>query len=472
MSFFALAAANPLLGQLSGHDLRSLLAHSAVVTLIDEERLIRQGEASDAAYLLIEGEVDVLVETAYGSVHLAKLSAGSLVGEIGVFTDVARTATILARGSVRAVRFDRDELIRAGTNSPAFLRSIMAKLGQYVKTFNKALGFYTNALNALEQEAFDLRLLDDLMQPMPELVNFSETFRRMAKQVVFRQEHRKEMANAAAIQHAFLPELPLLIPSAANVDLHAEMASAKEVGGDLYDLFLIDGQNLAITVGDVSGKGIPAALFMAVTQSVLRLVLRHADDVAHQMRAANELLISFNKESLFATLFCGVLHLPTGVLAYCNCGHNPPIISRKGEESVQRLGRTGPPLALVAGAAFSARTVQLTSDDCLVLFTDGITEALDERNQSYGDSRLESAIKKEQGATARDLIGRVLDSVRRFAGRAPQSDDMTCVALRWGATGGHRIEHARDGLLLQTSDGRPKIEIRNSDKDGTSSPRK
>jgi phosphoserine phosphatase RsbU/P len=312
LTYRGIASASPLLGQLSDEALQSLLSCSTVVTLAPGYHLVRQGEPSDSAYLLVEGEVDVLVETAYGPVHLAKLGRGDVVGEIGVFTDVSRTASILAGGPVRAIRIKRDELIRAAAHSPTFLRSIMVKLGQYVTTFNNALGFYTHALNAIEQETFDIRLLDDLMQPIPELANFAETFRRMAKQVILRQEHRKEMANAAAIQHAFLPELPLVIPSAPNLDLHAEMVSAKEVGGDLYDLFLIDGQNLAITIGDVSGKGIPAALFMAVTQSVLRLALRQVGDLARHIGVANELLMSFNKESLFTTLFCGVLHLPLG----------------------------------------------------------------------------------------------------------------------------------------------------------------
>src|SRR5262245_13419770 len=181
------------------------------------------------------------------------------------------------------------------------------------------------------------------MQPMPELVNFAQTLRRMAKQVILRQEHRKEMANAAAIQQAFLPELPLVTDSAESVDLHAEMVSAKEVGGDLYDFLLLDGQSLAITIGDVSGKGIPAALFMAVVQSVLRLVLRQGGELADRVGAANDLLISFNKETLFATLFCGLLDIPTRTLTYCNCGHNAPLIFRQRDETLEKLGRTGPP---------------------------------------------------------------------------------------------------------------------------------
>jgi phosphoserine phosphatase RsbU/P len=426
------AKASPLLGQLSEQDLQSLLSCSTLVTLAAGEPLVRQGAPSDSAYLLVEGEVDVLVETAYGSVHLAKVPSGAIVGEIGVFTDVSRTATVVASGPVRAVKLERGDLLRAGAHSPAFLRSIMVKLGQYIMTFNNAIGFYTHALNAIEQETFDLRLLDDLMQPVPELVNFAETFRRMARQVVLRQEHRKEMANAAAIQRAFLPELPLLADSAGSVDLHAEMVSAKEVGGDLYDFLLLDEQSLAITIGDVSGKGIPAALFMAVVQSVLRLVLRQGGELADRVRAANDLLISFNKESLFATLFCGLLDIPTGTLIYCNCGHNAPLISRNGDGSLEKLGRTGPPLGLLAGSEYSTQRVQLMQGDTVILFTDGITEALNEANELYGDGRLENTIKDRLDKSARDLIARIFDSVRRFTGNAPQSDDMTCLTLRCG----------------------------------------
>jgi sigma-B regulation protein RsbU (phosphoserine phosphatase) len=323
----------------------------------------------------------------------------------------------------------------------------MSRLGQYVATFNNALGFYTNALTAIAQDTFDLRLLDDLMQPVAELVNFAETFRRMAKQVLLRQEHRKETANAAAIQRAFLPEYPHL---PGHLDLHAEMVSAKEIGGDLYDFFLIDEQSLVIIIGDVSGKGTPAALFMAAAQSVLRLVLRQAEELERdpekwipvfgkgsrstneierdddskkshlalggRIRAANEFLMSINRESLFATMFCGVLHLATGRLTYCNCGHNPPLLLRKGVESLQCLTRTGRPLGLLAGSKYSSQTVTLTEDDCLVLFTDGITEALNDRDETYGDARLANVIRGNRDLASRDLIGSIFDSVRQFTG--------------------------------------------------------
>jgi serine phosphatase RsbU (regulator of sigma subunit) len=422
---------NSLLSQLSEADLKALVCNCTLTTLAAGDRLVSQGAASDSVYLLLEGDVDVLVETAYGAVHLARLGAGSIVGEVGVFTDVPRTASVLACGPVRALRFERDQIVSVGESSPRFMRAMMFKLGRHVATFNSAIGFYTNALSAIERDTFDLRLLDDLMQPTAELVNFAETFRRMARQVTMRQEARKEMASAAAIQRAFLPDISELSDVRSSIDIDARMLPAKEVGGDFYDFFMIDRQTLAVTIGDVCGKGVPAALFMAVTQSVLRLVLRQPGELDEKMRAANDLIVSLNKESLFATTFCGVICLPAGTITCCNCGHNAPLLLRKDQAMLERIGRTGPPLGMLPGARYTTHKVDLSPGDALTLFTDGITEAMDGAEQLYGDARLASAVATWRESPARELVGRIFDSVREFAADAPQSDDMTCLALRY-----------------------------------------
>jgi len=174
LKFFELAATNSLLGQMSAHALKSLMTCSVLVEIGADEHLVRQGASSDAAYLLVDGDVDVLIENSYGSVHLNRLSAGAVVGEIGVFADLPRNASVVARGPIRALRFTREDLLMAGTESPRFFCSIMSKLGQHISTYNHALGFFTNALTAIEQRDFNLRLLDDLMCPMPELINCSQ----------------------------------------------------------------------------------------------------------------------------------------------------------------------------------------------------------------------------------------------------------------------------------------------------------
>jgi phosphoserine phosphatase RsbU/P len=190
---------------------------------------------------------------------------------------------------------------------------------------------------------------------------------------------------------------------------------------------------LAITIGDVCGKGVPASLFMAVTQSVIRLALRQGGVLAEKIKAANDLLSSDNKETMFVTLFCAVLDLTTGALTYCNCGHNPPLVLRKNQDVVEHLQLTGVPLGIDSGINYSTHEVSLAPDDCLVLFTDGITEAMNIRGEQYGDERLEQAVGVWRDLHPREFVNRIIDAASAFAGDAPQSDDMTCLSLVYRA---------------------------------------
>jgi len=429
LKFFELAAANPLLGQMSEPVLKSLMACSVVVEIAADQHLVRQGAQSDAAYLLVDGEVDVFIENSYGSVHLTRLSTGAVIGEIGVFTGLPRNASVRARGPIRALRFARDDILMAGYDSPRFLRSIMSALGNSIYNYNNALCFFTNALTALEERNFDLRLLNDLMYPIPELINFSQAFRRIAEQIILRRAHNREMDSAAAIQRAFLPDPILTGAHISNFEIYAEMQPAKEVGGDLYDFFFVDKDKLVITIGDVVDKGVPAALFMAVTQSVVRLALRHGGELSQQINVANDLLVSYNRETMFVTLFCAVIDLAKGVMTYCNCGHNAPLLMRKGGDVFERLKSTGIPMGLDSGVNYFTREILLAPDDCLVLFTDGITEAMNSRNEQYGEIRLEQTIMKWRDLPPCELVNVIIDAAREFAGDAPQSDDMTCLSL-------------------------------------------
>ena len=166
----------------------------------EEQFVIKQGQPSDFAIVLVEGTVDVLAESRYGSVPLASVEAPAIIGEIGVFTNVPRTASIQAKTRVRAVWIGSDELRRFGQANPAFLSAIMLQVGRRLRTFNNAIGFYSHALEAIERDDFDLTLLDNLKHPLPELVDFSRSFVRLAEEIMLRRAHRREMANARAIQ--------------------------------------------------------------------------------------------------------------------------------------------------------------------------------------------------------------------------------------------------------------------------------
>ncbi|HXP31982.1 MAG TPA: SpoIIE family protein phosphatase [Stellaceae bacterium] len=435
LSFVPLIREHPIFAGLPEAALRDLVGAGSLVTVEADQALVRQGEESDAVFLLLTGEAQIFVETSYGPVDLAPLASGGLFGEIGAFAGLPRTATVRAKSPVRALRIERDYVLGLGRQYPDLLLSVIGQLGQRTGTINRAIGFYTQALAALERHDFDPSILDALLRPVPELLNFAQTFRRMAEQIILRRAQHEEMANAAAIQRAMLPSALPPESCGGRVAIHAEMRPAREVGGDLYDYFLIDPDRLAVVIGDVSGKGVPAALFMAITRTVMRVVLREGGDLATAVGRANEILSAENSESMFATLFCGVLDLAGGAFTYCNCGHNPPYLLR-ADGAREPLLLTGLPLAAMPGVTYKTRALALRPGERIVLFTDGITEAANAAGEQYDEPRLEAAIEALRQASAGEMVRDIIGRVDEFVAGAPQFDDMTCLVLDYRPAAG------------------------------------
>ena len=205
------------------------------------------------------------------------------------------------------------------------------------------------------------------------------------------------------------------------------MHPAREIGGDFYDYFLIDDDHLAITVADVSGKGIPAALFMAVSRTVLRSGDR-GDDMVADMESANRLLATENAAAMFVTAFHGVLDLTSGALRYCNAGHNPPYVLRAGGGR-ETLKATGIPFGVSEDMPYRVAETRLLAGDALFLFSDGITEAFNPADEEFGTKRLEAALDAARGKDAAILVADVLAATTQFAAGAEQSDDITALAL-------------------------------------------
>lgn len=389
--------------------------------------LLRQGDDSRFAYYLTEGEVAVFAESAYGRVQLASIAAPRLIGELAVLADFSRTATIEAITPVTVCRLSGEQLIDVGQKAPEFLLSVIGQLGRQLDGTNRALSLYGNALTALERLEFDPKILDELANPSPQLVTFADTFRRFAEQITAKRRQAEDLASAALIQRSFLPRANLLQPLAGVVDLSARMRPAKDVGGDFYDYFMLDEHRLAFAIGDVCGKGMPASLFMAVAITALRSAAQSERGVAATLARLNAILCRDNDASMFATLFYGVLDLRTGVLEYGNCGHNAPyLLSADGR---QCLAATGIPVGLMEDRPAVTAHAVLKPGDRLVLFTDGVTEAMNGRQEAFGDQRLETLLDAD-GSPSEALLARIFDAVDTFADGAEQADDITCLALR------------------------------------------
>ena len=413
----------------SSEALAKVLASLHPIDLQSGDVLIHQGDASDAAYFLNGGSLLVYVETSYGPVSLATLQGPSLVGEIGALTGLARTTSVKALTPAQVFRIARAQLFELSQKSPELLMSVVRQLGQQIDSVNRAVALYTNALAALGTREFNSKILDELANPSPQLAEFSTAFRRFADEILSKRRQEAEMASAALIQQSFLPKQSAMNVADRDVEIEAKIRPTREVGGDFYDFYMLDADRLAIMIGDVCGKGIPASLFMAVVVTVLRTAAREEPDAASTIARANTVLCRDNAASLFATAFYAVLDLRSGGLQYCNCGHNAPVLIPASGEP-RRLLSTGLPLALFADRPATASSIQLNPGDNLVLFTDGVTEAINPLKEEFGDSLLLETLLRDQNLTTTALVSQLFTAVDDFALGEEQADDIACVVVR------------------------------------------
>jgi sigma-B regulation protein RsbU (phosphoserine phosphatase) len=238
-----------------------------------------------------------------------------------------------------------------------------------------------------------------------------------------------ELDIARALQIAILPAS---FPVRAACDGAARMIPATTMGGDFYDFIELPDGRIGIVMADVSGKGVPAAFFMAVARTNLRERAAHHAEPGICLAQTNEVLCTQNPMDLFVTVFYCVLDPVTGVLTYANGGHNPPYV-RRTDGSIEALdGRVGLVLGVMPAIVYPQHRVQLRPGDRLVLYTDGVTEAFNPAEQAYGVERLLAEVRSHGDGAAEALVERICRSVTAFAGAAPQSDDITLTVLTWG----------------------------------------
>lgn len=241
-----------------------------------------------------------------------------------------------------------------------------------------------------------------------------------------------ELKIAHDIQMSFLPKALPGFPLRARVDLYASLEPAREVGGDLYDFSLIDEEHLFLYIGDVSGKGVPAALFMAMTMSLMKRSAQPPGITPDQiLERVNRDLVAENESFQFVTLFCAILDLRSGEIGYSNAGHNPPLLIRADGRADWLPLPEGMALALEPENQYETMRLTLRKGDALLLYTDGITEAMNPTFQLYSDERLLATSGAFRAAGAASLVKAVIQSVQEHAAGAPQSDDITALALRY-----------------------------------------
>jgi sigma-B regulation protein RsbU (phosphoserine phosphatase) len=266
------------------------------------------------------------------------------------------------------------------------------------------------------------------------MANIAATRIEQARLVAVEQAEKlleKELEHAALIQRSILPSVFPPFPDRQDFQIHAEMICAKEVGGDLFDFFLLDPDHLAFLIGDVSGKGVPAALFMAVARTLLKATAEHRASPGECLTYMNATLAAENRSGMFVTLFYGVLHTPSGELQYANAGHNPPYLLSKGSAPQALRQISGPMLGLIEGSEYRTLSRRIEPGQSLLLYTDGVTEAIDRNSKFFEEEGLERYLSEHGGEPVEPLASGLRRAVEEFSKGKPQADDITILALRY-----------------------------------------
>jgi phosphoserine phosphatase RsbU/P len=286
-----------------------------------------------------------------------------------------------------------------------------------------------------EEQGFELGAADYMTKPVNPPILKARVATHLALKSSMDQirKHKDRMQQelnvGRDIQMSMLPVDFPPYPDRKEFSIHALLKPAREVGGDFYDFFFVSDDEICLVLGDVSGKGVPAALFMAVTKTMIKT--QAADDLspASIVTRVNEELSADNPACMFVTLFVAIVNVRSGELRFTNAGHNPPYILRHDGKLDCLDQRHGPIIGAVEGVAYREDQIEIGEKDTLLLFTDGVTEAMDTSNQLYSEARLEEFLKKSDN-TPEQLTVAVLDAVEQFATGAEQADDITILAFR------------------------------------------
>ncbi|KAB2904835.1 MAG: SpoIIE family protein phosphatase [Anaerolineae bacterium] len=250
---------------------------------------------------------------------------------------------------------------------------------------------------------------------------------RLYAQEFEQQLLNRELEMAHNIQASFLPET---VPQIEGWDIAYHWKPVREVAGDFYDFFQMDDGRLAILIADVSGKGIPAALFMALTVTVLRFGMSLGLHPAEMIHRANDLILHSQRSRMFATVFVGYIDMTSGKMEFASAGHNPPLLFRAETQTTEEITASGVAVGVFKSARYDAATVTLGQDDILVLFTDGITEIINADEEEYGEGRLSEVINENVALSAQELAVKIVEEAGAFAAQEGAFDDETLIVIK------------------------------------------
>lgn len=375
--------------------IEAVLAHATIRQLGPNDILIQPGVPNDTLYLIVEGTFNIVVENE-GKEVAFPIGPGECIGEISLVLNQPTSALAISQGASAVVCIPDHLFWEKVALNKQGIRNLIATMAGRLRRANYAL------IEEIEEQ--------------------------------LKYKHlEKELETAGKIQSGIVPNGRNLLHQCHEIDAFAFIKQAREVGGDFYDAILLDEEHIYFAIGDVSGKGMPAALFMMRIFTSLRMLINNTPQVDRVITHVNDLLARNNNDMMFVTLFAGILNTRTGKLEYVNAGHNAPfIIKQDTEEKVQTLNkRNGPLLGVIEKAKFSLGELILQQGDALLLYTDGVSEAMNIEGDMFGMERMEKVLTNTTDDSMLKTSKNLEQALDQFVGEADQYDDFTVLALRY-----------------------------------------
>jgi sigma-B regulation protein RsbU (phosphoserine phosphatase) len=399
----------PLFAVLPRAELEHLAATLSLCKLAPGTLLMREGQCDDHFFILLDGEVEVIkaLDT-IDERSLAIKQGTALFGEMSLFNPQGQhTASVRARTEAWALQMTHQDFDSLLQRFPALVYEMMRQVSRRL------------------EESENATILD-LREKNRQLTLAYQELQAAQEQIIIKEKLEKELAIAHQIQQGILPQE---LPQRAGYDIAALTIPARAVGGDYYDFIPLDGDRLGFVVGDACDKGIPAALLISLTNSLVHVEAPRSPSPEAALRLVNRHLVQMNGSGMFVTLLYGVLD-PSGMFDYCRAGHPYPLILDENHLPIETGSGSGMPLGIMEEIQLDARWVSIPPGGMAVMFSDGLNEAADPDGNEFGVQGLVAALPEISHLPAQDVCDGLWERVHRFCGDQPQPDDFTVVVIK------------------------------------------
>jgi serine phosphatase RsbU (regulator of sigma subunit) len=400
----------PLLAGLPPEELDTLAANLHSFEVPAGTLLLQEGALGDRLYIVLDGQVEIIKALGTDAERsLGLRGPGTFLGEMSLLSDTHQsTASVRAQTALQLLEMTRSDFEALLQRRPELTRSLLQMLSARLN----------------ESENVTVR---DLQEKNRQLAQAYEELKAAQTQLIEKEKLEAEMKIAREIQRSILPKSK---PMVLGLDFGMLIEPMESVGGDFFDFIQLDEERLGVVMGDVSNHGVPAAIFMALTYSLLRVEARRGSSPGEVLRAVNRQLLEMNDSGMFVTILYGVLNRATRDFQFARAGHELPLILNARREPVPLKFGLGQILGILPEPSVDEQSITLPAGSLLVMFTDGVTEARSPGDEMFGEERLQAVLHAGQNPTAQAACEAALAEVRAFGDYSAQSDDITIIAVQ------------------------------------------